>query len=241
LAWVDQFRCISGVSDDAYFGFTAERLQKPGQQEHLLALARQADFSIRSLRSELEPSEEPPSFVGQSIKTETGTKRNSVLLASIRTIHAKVDENGMPVGEVEFDLREESQGTQKFVALSGPISYTLQTGSILVLDELEASLHPKLTLAIVDVFHSPLNNRNAQLICATHDVTLLEPDRFRRDQVWFCEKNADGATDLYSLAEFDSNQVRPTSKFSRQYLLGLFGALPKLAHFEEAVEHAIQQ
>ncbi|RYD28553.1 MAG: ATP-binding protein, partial [Verrucomicrobiaceae bacterium] len=160
--------------------------------------------------------------------------------AKIRTTHIRHDEHGQPSGQVEFDLQEESDGTRKFIALSGPVSHTLQNGSILVLDELESSLHPKLTQAIVDLFHSPLNDKNAQLICATHDVTLLDPDRFRRDQIWFCEKDAQGATDLYSLADFDSNQVRPDSKFSRQYLLGLFGAVPKLAHFEEAVEHALR-
>ena len=62
----------------------------------------------------------------------------------------------------------------------------------------------------------------------------MEPTLLRRDQIWFCEKDDQGATDLYTLADFDPNQVRPTSKFSRQYLLGIFGAVPKLAHVEEA-------
>jgi uncharacterized protein len=105
-------------------------------------------------------------------------------------------------------------------------------------DELEARLHPLLTQAVVDLFHSPVNRKNAQLVFAAQDVTLLEPERFRRDQVWFTEKDKLGATDLYSLAEFEPSQVRPDSKFSRQYLLGLFGAVPKLAHFQEAAAYA---
>ena len=121
-----------------------------------------------------------------------------------------------------------------FIALAGPISHTLEEGSILVVDELEARLHPLLTQAIVALFHSPANRHNAQLIFTTQDVLLMEPTLLRRDQIWFCEKDDQGATDLYTLADFDPNQVRPTSKFSRQYLLGIFGAVPKLAHFEEA-------
>ena len=91
-----------------------------------------------------------------------------------------------------------------------------------------------LTQAILALFHGPANARNAQLICATHDVMLMDPQRLRRDQVWFCAKDEQGATDVYTLADFDPDQVRPTTKFSRQYLLGIFGAVPKLAHFEEA-------
>ena len=109
------------------------------------------------------------------------------------------------------------------------------------MDELEARLHPLLTQAVVDLFHSPVNRKNAQLIFAAHDVTLLDPERFRRDQIWFTEKDDQGATDLYSLAEFDPQEVRPGSKFSRQYLLGLFGAVPKLAHFQEAAEYATKE
>jgi AAA15 family ATPase/GTPase len=159
----------------------------------------------------------------------------------IKTTHQKRDAGNNVVGEVEFDLmKNESSGTQKFIALSGPILHTLEEGSILVVDELDARLHPRLTQAILDLFHSPANRKNAQLVCATHDVNLLDPERFRRDQVWFCERDESGATDLFSLADIDSNLVRPTSKFSRQYMLGLFGAVPQLAHFQEAAVHATE-
>jgi len=101
----------------------------------------------------------------------------------------------------------------KSFRLSGPILHTLEEGLILVVDELEARLHPRLTQAIVDLFHSPANRDNAQLIFATHEVTLMEPDRFRREQIWFCEKNEEEATHLCSRADFDSDRVRPASNF----------------------------
>jgi hypothetical protein len=68
----------------------------------------------------------------------------------------------------------------------------------------------------------------------------LDPDRFRRDQVWFCGKDETGATDVYTLADIEPNVVRPNSKFSRQYMLGLYGAVPQLAKFREAAGHVLK-
>ena len=234
MSWMQQFRYVSGISEVGFFSFTAERLGNPEHQLGLLNFAQQADFNITAMRSEIEevadddwtallPAETRKKLTGKTLKS-----------ANIKTKHSKRNKEGEIVGEVEFDLNQnESQGTKKFVALAGPLTHTLEEGSILIVDELEARLHPKLTQAIVDLFHSPANRRNAQLICSTHDVTLLESDRFRRDQIWFCEKDETGATDLFSLTSFDSNTVRPNSKFSKQYMLGLFGAVPQLSHFQE--------
>ena len=161
--------------------------------------------------------------------------------AGIKTTHRKFGPGNDVEGEVEFDLEEnESSGMKKFIALSGPIMHALEEGSILMVDELEVRLHPLLTQAILDLFHSPVNLRNAQLICATHEVSLLDPDRFRRDQVWFCEKDETGATDLYTLADIDPNVVRPNTKFSRQYMLGLYRAVPQLAKLHEAAVHLMK-
>jgi len=217
----------------------AEQLQDPTQQEKLLDLTRTADFNIQSLHSEMEDiakATRPGETDSLWTRSVIGGK---IATGKIKTTHRKFDAKGTPCGDVEFDLQEdESDGTQKFLALCGPVLHALEEGNILLVDELEARLHPRLTQAILDLFHSPANRKNAQLICATHDVTLLEPERFRRDQIWFCEKDEAGATDLFSLADIDSNLVRPTSKFSRQYMLGLFGAVPQITHFEDAAIHA---
>lgn len=236
IEWMHQFRYVSGITESGFLAFTAQRLQNPKHQQALLKLARKADFNIRSMRSEFEEVSEAKHLSGLSPELRKALLGQRFITADIKTTHDKLDANGEIAGVVEFDLGEnESQGTQKFIALSGPLTHTLEEGSILIVDELEARLHPRLTQAIVDLFHSPANKKNAQLICATHDVTLLESDRFRRDQIWFCEKDETGSTDLFTLADFDSNLVRPNSKFSRQYMLGLFGAVPQLAHFQEAV------
>jgi AAA15 family ATPase/GTPase len=236
IAWMRRLRSVSGLHDAEVLGFTARRLTDAGHRADLLALAQQADFNITALRSEIEELTERnlPSDAPDILRRQVG-KGRMLLRNDIKVSHDKLDAEGKIVGQVEFDLtRDESQGTQKFIALSGPITHTLEEGSILIVDEFEARLHPRLTQAILDLFHGAANRSNAQLICATHDVTLLEPDRFRRDQVWFCEKNKEGATELYSLAEFDPKDVRPDSKFSRRYMLGLFGAVPRVINFQDA-------
>ena len=241
LAWVQRLRTIFGLNERQFFHFTAKQLQETENRQKILELAQKADFNIQSIRSELEELGEKnasPEVLADMKSRGLGKLYRSV---DIKTTHQKRDAGNNVVGEVEFDLmKNESSGTQKFIALSGPILHTLEEGSILVVDELDARLHPRLTQAILDLFHSPANRKNAQLVCATHDVNLLDPERFRRDQVWFCERDESGATDLFSLADIDSNLVRPTSKFSRQYMLGLFGAVPQLAHFQEAAVHATE-
>jgi len=232
MAWFGNLVLTSGLQDQ-YMNFTTKCLTDPKQQAPLATFIRSADLNISNLRAEMEKYEESDlAGVPEDLKRHilaTQYKRNA-----IKTLHAKRDENGAVVGSVEFDLsKDESNGTQKLVALAGPVVSSLANGVVLVIDEVDARLHPLLTQALFDRFHSAENKKNAQLICASHDITLLEPERFRRDQIWFCEKDEKEATELYSLAEFDPQDVRATTKFSRQYLKGLFGAVPKLAQFGE--------
>ncbi len=133
------------------------------------------------------------------------------------------------IGNIPFDLKEESGGTIKMYDLSGKIVESLRDGSTLVVDELDSSLHPMMSAYIVKLFQDPRTNpNNAQLIAATHDVSLLDPELVGRDQIWFTEKNQFGATELVSLDEFDKNQVRSEVNFGKWYLDGRFGALPMI-------------
>lgn len=240
LEWVRRVRSVSGLDEAGFLGFTARRLENPEHRAHLLDLAQKADFNITALRSEIEEMTEARLPKELSAEVRQRMLQQKIYRADIKTAHNKRDADGKVVGQVEFDLAEdESQGTRKFIAISGPITHTLEEGSILIVDEFDARLHPKLTQALIDLFHSPVNRKEAQLICAAHDVSLMEPERFRRDQVWLCEKDEAGATKVYSLAEFDPQKMRATTKFSRQYMMGLLGAVPQLAHFEDAAEHAV--
>ena len=117
-----------------------------------------------------------------------------------------------------FDLeKHESEGTNKLFALAGLLLNTLRTGKILLIDELDARLHPLITRELIYLFNSnETNSHNAQLIFTTHDTNLLSSKTFRRDQIWFTEKDNKGATDLYSLVEY---KVGKDASFERDSLL----------------------
>jgi predicted ATPase len=126
--------------------------------------------------------------------------------------------------EVLFDLSEESAGTQTWFRLVGPVIYALREGLVLAVDEIDASLHPRLAARLLELFQDPATNpRGAQLIFTTHDTSLL--NYLNRDEVWLTEKDATGATALTALAEY---KVRSSVNLERAYLQGRFGAVPEL-------------
>ncbi|CAA9202239.1 AAA family ATPase [Flavobacterium collinsii] len=142
----------------------------------------------------------------------------------IRTIHKKYD-NQTEIDKVEMKLVEESTGTIKLLAVGGLILEALADGQVLVLDELDKSLHPKLTRALIKLFHCKKNNpKNAQLIFASHDVSLLDGEIFRRDQIWFAEKEYEGNSSYYSVSDIPG--IRANAPFEKYYMSGRFGATP---------------
>jgi AAA15 family ATPase/GTPase len=149
-------------------------------------------------------------------------------MPSITTVHGKYDPKGNMVGTEAFKLdAQESAGTRRLFSLALPILNALEIGHVLVIDEIDARLHPLITCAIIELFNSKKNNpRNAQLIFTTHNTSLLTNKRFRRDQIWFAEKDKVGATHLSSLAEF---KVRNDATFEQDYIRGRYGAIPFIA------------
>lgn len=134
------------------------------------------------------------------------------------------------VGETEFKINDESTGTQKFLAIGGMIIDGLHEGDVLVVDELK-SLHPLLTQALIKVFNNPKTNiNNAQLIFASNDVSLLTKKLFRRDQILFSEKDEEGASAYYSLA--DIKDVSKEVSYEKYYLKGVFGSTPVINEYE---------
>ncbi len=128
---------------------------------------------------------------------------------------------------VAVPLKTESEGTQHIFYLGNVVLPVIKQGGLLIVDELDASLHPLLVRALVEIFHNAeINRNNAQLIFNTHDTTLLDPTLFRRDQVWFTEKDADGAAHLYSLLEYSP---RKGESMARGYLQGRYGAIPLIS------------
>ena len=138
-------------------------------------------------------------------------------------------------GDVSFPFEvNESEGTLKYFAFAYPILHALDTGTRLIIDELGAKLHPTLLDHIVGLFNNATTNpRNAQLIFSTHDTNLLSSHLFRRDQIWFTQKDIYGASRLFSLAEY---KVRSNAPFERDYLLGKFGATPIIGNPNYALQ-----
>jgi hypothetical protein len=158
----------------------------------------------------------------------------------IVTFHNKYDQYGNIIDKQEFDLvKQESAGTKKLYDMAGNLTYGLKLGALTVIDELDAKLHPLLTMAIVKLFNSPVHNtQNAQLIFATHDTNLLNFGCFRRDQIYFTEKNNFESTDLYSLVEYiepDGKKVRNDRSFEKDYIAGRYGAIPFVGDFSKLI------
>ncbi len=138
--------------------------------------------------------------------------------------------------KVFFDLNDESDGTQKIFALSGPWLDTLENGYILIIDELHDNLHPLMVKFLVSLFHNTETNpKNAQLIFTTHDTSILNQEVFRRDQIWFCEKDIHQATTIYPLTDFSPR--KGVENLERGYLSGRYGALPYLTSIKVVMEN----
>ncbi len=234
LGWFNRFNLIDGMEHDGYIGFAMEQMENEDFKNEIVNLVKTADIGIEDIILEKEkvPSEffeemSIPSDLKEKILEGGGLQR--ILL---NTYHKQYDENDNEVGKIIFELdEEESKGTRKFFKMSAPILNTLREGKVLIIDELDASLHPMLTKHLIKLFHNEkINTKNAQLIFATHDTNMLTPIMFRRDQIWLTEKDKFGATDIYSLAQL--KDVIKNENFEKQYIQGKYGAIPYLGKFE---------
>jgi len=234
LNWFNQFNMIDGMDHTGYINFTMKKMENEEFKDKIIELVKTADIGIDDIQVEEEdvPLEvieklQLPEFLKDEMIKEGGVKS-----ITLNTLHQKFDSNDNVVDNVIFELeKEESKGTRKFFAMSAPILDTLKNGKVLIIDELDASLHPILTQHLIKLFHDEnVNKNNAQLIFATHDTNLLKKTIFRRDQIWLSEKDKYGSTDLYSLAQFKN--VRKNEDFEKQYIHGKYGAIPYLGKFE---------
>lgn len=168
--------------------------------------------------------DEFPAVIREQVKPYATMGDDTIEKVDIKTIHKILDENGDEI-QVEFDFEEESEGTKRLFSLIGPLIDALYNGRILFIDELDTKLHHFLNVFLIHLFHDPTQNQNnAQLIFTTHNTNLIDLDLFRRDQIWFTEKNLNiGNTDLYSLIEFSP---RKDKNIQKGYLAGRYGAIP---------------
>lgn len=239
VTWFGRLGIISGVDDIGMMPFTLMQLVEGEHSEAIKQLVCRLDLGIgdlqveKTVRSKPQLPDKMPDEIRQAFLTIMNASDADERL-SIHTIHTQYDHEGNPVGQELFELDEhESEGTQKLFSMSGPLLDTLQKGRVLVVDELDARLHPLMTREIISLFnHKATNPNGAQLIFNTQDTNLLDNRLFRRDQIWFVEKDQQGASHLYSLAEF---KVRNDKDYERGYIQGRYGAVPYLSHIQTIV------
>ena len=143
-----------------------------------------------------------------------------IMSESVEVLWGKTSITGESVW---FAHDEESRGTQKLFGFAGPILDTLDSGYVMVVDELNNSMHPLMARRIIGMINDPVMNRsNAQMLVVTHETAMLDLDLLRRDQIWFVEKN-NSATEVYPLSDF---KPRKDASLERGYLQGRYGAVP---------------
>jgi uncharacterized protein len=158
----------------------------------------------------------------ESIPEKVQLKMRESMRYRIKATHAFYNSANERLGEVDFDLHDESVGTRSLLALAGIILDALENGTVLVVDEFEKNLHPIITSYLVVLFNNPLTNpKQAQLIFATHDITQLNDELFNRDQIWFTEKNEFGETDLIRCS--DIKGLRLQAPLDKWYISGRLG------------------
>jgi AAA15 family ATPase/GTPase len=241
MKWFNNFISISGLSHEGYKGVTFGMLEDKQTRKTLLDFYKKLDLGFEEInisKKQFDPKE-LPSDMPEGLIKQLITDLEGAYKIDIKTIHKKYNERNKVVGRVEFDMRsQESSGTNKLFNISGPIFDVLNDGGLLVVDELDASLHPLLTLAITKLFNSSeFNRNNAQLIFATHDTNLLCYGNYRRDQIYFVEKDQYGASDIYSLVEYkeDGKTIRKDRSFEKDYIEGRYGAIPFIGNLSNIV------
>jgi AAA15 family ATPase/GTPase len=226
LGWFKNFGVVSGLDDIFYRDYTISQIMDGKYKHEIINLIQKLDLDLHEVRGKKVkreiPSDMPEDLKNLLIKATQGKDQLKVL-----TQHPKYDVDGNIIGYVTFDMdKDESQGTQKAFYLAGPIIDVLSRGQLLVIDEMEARLHPLITREIINLFNTlETNQKRAQLIFTTHDTNLLSNNFFRRDQIWFIEKDKYCSSHLYSLAEL---KIRNDASFEGDYLKGRYGAIPFL-------------
>lgn len=239
LKWFSNLNIISGINDLLYSEFSINQLQNKQARDLILPLLKAADFGIEDLKVIEKEGEKFALTIKGSDPNNPSISRNKSIIQDLKTIKLVMDDKGKVETKVEMPFEIfESEGTKKYFHLLGPILDTLNFGKILLVDELDTKLHPLLTEMIIKLFNSKKTNpKNAQLIFATHDIHLLNAKIFRRDQIWFTEKKATGATVLFSLLDFKKGTTpRNDERIGKNYTIGKYGAVPFLGYFDELFE-----
>lgn len=209
---------VSGLSPN----YTANLCKEQKGREKILELLNAADLSITDIEVEMVKfdASELPDDMPEPLKDMICKDLDGKELPEIKFMHAVDGTSELAA----IDLDEESVGTKKLFSLAGPWLDVINKGRVLFVDELNNSMHPLMVRFLVGLINNPkVNTNNSQLIFSTHDTSILDNDLFRRDQIWFTEKDKTNATNLYPLSDFTP---RKGEALEKGYLKGRYGALP---------------
>lgn len=223
-SWFRETLNMRGLQSDGDSSRSIELCSSELSCSNVVSFLQNADIAIQDIAVEKQNIDSSflPSDMPQELKEKILQDLGEHQFLKIRFLHANDQSKG-----VYFDLQDESDGTQKLFAFAGLWLDSLAKGQVLVVDELHKNLHPKLVEYLVRLFHSEKTNpHNAQLIFTTHETSILSQEIFRRDQIWFCERNQEQSTILYPLTDFSPRKNRENLEAS--YLAGRYGALPFL-------------
>jgi len=219
--WFDKKLKITGVSgwDPS---FTMNQCLDKEYKESILRFLKIADMDIEDIEikvGKFDPSDLPDDMPIELKEKIAQDLKGKELIKDEKFYH--LDNNGK---KVALDFDDESDGTKKLFAFIGPWIDSLENGNILLIDELNDNFHPLMVKFLIEMFHNKdVNKSNAQLIFTTHETSILNQDIFRRDQIWFCEKQ-NKATRLYPLTDFRPR--KGVENLEKGYLAGRYGALP---------------
>lgn len=235
INWFNRLRVADGVFDVNYAGITINLLQQnPQFKSWVLGILNEFEiFDLNVIEMNIpdmslgkaEGSDElkkVASAIGELTKGKKVVRLN---------VTKKLDDVSTD-SRIEFPLEFESEGTRKLIHLLGPIYNSIINKQILLIDEVEAKFHSLLTRFIFKIYHQE-NTTGGQIIAAAHDTSLMDTRYFRRDQIWFVNKNQTDGSQLYSLVEFKEKARQLKEQYGPDYLVGAFGAVPLFESFQQ--------
>ena len=222
--WFSNKFAVVTVAQPMNWLLSIQSMQDPDLRPMLNQIVQAGDVGISALDLLEEELPTAPQGVHFNIIVPQGAVLSPIgdTLKQLRIVamHKQIDSDSL----TSLELHEESEGTRKLLQYAGGWIKALAEGATLLIDELDGSLHPMLTKFLIGLFHDPLHNKlGAQLIFTTHDTNLLDTNIFRRDQIWFAEKDRKSATKIYPLLDYSP---RKDKDLERGYLQGRYGAIP---------------
>ncbi|MFV8869114.1 AAA family ATPase [Serratia fonticola] len=223
--WFGKISVLSGIDENKFSGITHELLSE--SEDFKIWLKKiLSSFQINDVFLD----EITPEFPFGNIKTEDDNIKNlfnslNIYAKSKKIFSINIVKKTINGDEITVPIDFESAGTKKIIYLLGPIYNAIKNGTILVIDEMDSKFHTLLSRFLFKMFHSQ-DESGSQIIAAVQDVNLMATECFRRDQIWFVDKNIYGSSQLYSLVEYKEKQRVLKDSYGQDYLKGAFSAIP---------------